>query len=77
MVPGVNIDGVEESNGVPHPQQGEVGTHDEWSQEHWCNVGHHMLQRVGVDTGDADRGGPLVVHLVNVFVDLAMVEQSA
>ena len=73
----MHVDGVEESNGVPHPQQGEVGPHDERPQENWGNVGYHVLQRVGVDAGDADRGCPLVVHLVEVFVDLAMMEQSA
>lgn len=36
---------------------------------------HHMLQRMGVGGHHADGGGPLVVLLVETFIEVWLVEQ--
>ena len=44
-----------------------------------CNVhlsGQNVLNRVGVHCSRGDGGGPLVVNLVDMFVDLLVVEKS-
>ena len=71
------MDSVEEGNGVPHPQEREVGPHDQRTEEDGSDVGNNVLQWVGVDTGDANRCCPLVVDLVDVLVHPTMMEQSA
>lgn len=37
---------------------------------------HHMLQRMSVDGDHSDGSGPLMVLLVEMFVEAGMVEQS-
>ena len=44
-----------------------------------CNVhlsGQNVLNRVSVHRSRGDGGGPLVVNLVDMFVDLLVVEKS-
>ena len=54
-----------------------MGAHDNGAQHGWQGVGEDVLDGVGVDGDDADRGGPLVVLLVHVLVELGVVGEPA
>ncbi len=61
--------GVEHSHGVPEPGNGHVGAHHHGTQPEGQDVGDDVLQRVGVHGGDSRGGCPLMVDLVDVFVE--------
>lgn len=74
MVATVGVDGVQDTNGVPQQGDGEVRAHDQWSRKHGEEVGNVVLHWVGID-GSYSRGScPLVVDLVDVFVESGVVE---
>ena len=60
---------------VVEPEDGEVGSHHEWSNVDTAQVAYKVLHRVCVGAGDADRRCPLVVGLVDVLVQATMMQQ--
>ena len=76
MVSTVGIECAEEGQGHPQPDGSHVGPHEQWPQEDRHHIGQGMLQRVGIDGCDGDRTLPLMMHLVEVFVQHSVVEQS-
>jgi hypothetical protein len=76
MVTGVRVQGRQQRQSEPEPGRGDVGAHNEHPQEGGQKVGEEMLDRVAVDCGDGDRGGPFVVLLVDDLVEVTIVEES-
>jgi hypothetical protein len=76
MVTGVRVQGRQQRQSEPEPGRGDVGAHNEHPQEGGQKVGEEMLDRVAVDCGDGDGGGPFVVLLVDDLVEVAIVEES-
>ena len=66
--------GADDDQGEPQPRHGEVRAHEQRAPHYGSQVDHIVLQRVTVDGGDANWGGPLVVRLMNVLVETRMVE---
>ena len=77
VVATVSHRGVQDDQEVPQPDHGEVRPHDDWSHTDRHQVREEVLQRVGINGHDADRSGPLVMSLVDVFVQQRMVSQPA
>ena len=77
MVAAVRDDGRCLGDHQPHAHGANVGTHDHRTQHGRQGVGEDLLDGVGVDGDDADRGRPLMMLLVNVLVELGVVGQSA
>ena len=63
----------EDCQEVPQPDDREVRPHQDGTQSNGSQVDHIVLQRVTVDGGDANWGGPLVVRLMDVLVETRMV----
>lgn len=76
VVSAVGVQCTEEGQGHPQPDGGHMGAHEQRPQEDRHHVGQSVLQRVGVDGCDGDGTLPLMVHLVEVFVQHSVVEQS-
>jgi len=75
VVAGVGVDREEESQAVPRPYSRDVGSHEEgteyWGEDEKKDVFHRMAVAAFKRHGSR----PLVVFLVNVFVDGFMMEQ--
>ena len=74
MVATVGRNGVHYGQGVPDPDYGEVGAHDEGTHPHGPDAREDMLNGVRVHGNDTSGGRPLMVDLVDVLVELRMME---
>ena len=75
VVSTVRNSSVKHSHRVPEPGHREVRAHEERTKPHRPNIRQDVLNRVGVDWDYPSRGGPLVVDLVDVLVELWMVKE--
>lgn len=66
---------VHNGQSIPQPGDREVGPHDDWPQGYWEIVGENLFHRVAVDGGYSSRCRPLMVCLVNVFVETRVMEE--
>lgn len=66
--------GTDNHQGIPEPGHSQMGPGYDWAKHHWEKVDHKVLQRVTVDRGNSNWSCPLVVGLVNVFVETGVVE---
>lgn len=73
MVPGVGIQRRQDHQREPQPGDGHVASEHKNTQERWHQVAEDMLDRVTVDGGDGNRSRPLVMLLVDEFVDVSVV----
>ena len=69
------VRGVEHGHGIPQPHHREVGAHDEAAHVEGYDVGQDVLYWVGVDADDGERSSPLVVLLVEVFIQPSVVQE--
>ena len=75
MVPAVANHSADGCHGVPQPGHGEVRTHDEWTCHGREEDGDNVLHWVDVQGGHSHRGCPLMVHLVDVLVEVRVMEE--
>ena len=66
---------VHNSQSIPQPGNREVGPHDDWAQGYWEIVGENLFHRVAIDGGYSGWCCPLMVCLVNVFVETRVMEE--
>ena len=74
MVSTVGDGRVHDGQNVPEPGNGEVGAHDDRTQRYWEEVRDDLFERMTVDGGYPNRRCPLVVSLMDVFIDTRVVE---
>ena len=75
VVATVSHRGGHEGQGEPHPGGGQMGAQQQRPNSRWDQVGQNVLHGVGVDGHYADRGGPLVMALVDPLVEARVVQQ--
>ena len=76
VVAGMSIDRPHQGQNVPDPGSEEVAAQQEWPEGDGQQVGENVLQGVSVQSGQAHRGCPLVVDLVERFVEQSAVQQD-
>jgi len=74
MVATVGDSCVHDGQNIPEPGDGKVGAHDDRTQGYWEEVREDLFKRVAIDGGYSNRSCPLVVCLVDVFVETRVVE---
>lgn len=60
----------------PEPGDSNMGSCNDWSCHYWGKVHKVVLKGVAIDGGYSNRSCPLVVCLVDVFVEKRVVEES-
>ncbi len=60
----------------PQPSCSDVRPHQDGTHHGRQQVTDHMLYRVSIHPNDPDRGCPLMMDLVDVFIEAPMVQQS-
>ena len=75
MVSTVGDGRVHNSQSKPQPGNREVGPHDDWAQGYWEIVGENLFHRVAIAGGYSSWCRPLMVCLVNVFVETRVMEE--
>ena len=68
MVPGVRDHRARLSRNHPRRQGQQMRTHDDGTENGREDVTEDVLERVAVESDDAEGGGPLVVRLVDGLV---------
>lgn len=65
---------VHDGENIPEPGDGKVGAHYDRTQGYWEEVREDLFKRMAIDGGYSNRSCPLVVRLVDVFVETRVVE---
>ena len=76
VVTGVIVDDLHLYETEPEPHQRNGTSHEQHAVADWGLPSEEMFQGVSVDSSRSDGSRPLVVDLVDVFVDQAVVEQA-
>ena len=75
VVATVSVDCSHQCQAEPQPRCGNMWAHYHWAKHNGSEVGHSMLKGVCVNCNYTNWGCPLMVFLVDIFVELWMVEQ--
>lgn len=75
VVSGVDIDGLDEPDGHPGPEENQVVA-EEKDAPHEAHTKDHGLQRVSIFSDHAERSLEVVMDFVDVFVNALVVETS-
>ena len=75
MVSRMGVQGGDKCQTEPKPRSSNVAASDQRSKSDRKKVGEDMLHRMGVQGSQADGGGPFMMLLVDVLVNLFVVEQ--
>lgn len=68
VVATVSIDSGHQSHCKPQPGCSQMGTHDKWAQYNRHQIGHYVLDWMGVDADNSNWSRPLMMNFVDVFV---------
>lgn len=76
MVPGMDMQRVGDGHREPQPRDGDVATGGPHAYPDRQKIADQVFQRMRIHGSDGDRSSPLVVLLVDEFVDSPMVQQA-
>lgn len=74
MVAGMSVKSRKYGQWEPQIRSCNVGTNDEDTQKWWNKIGAYMLNRIAINRCHRDRGRPLVMLFMNVFVQISTVQ---